>query len=67
MGAFVFNILAFLNFRITVSPDNLSPIFPNVGFAIVAVLIIEGKTIVGVWVGLFVVANSDYLHKKLEA
>lgn len=52
--AFVFNVLAFLSFRITVSPDNLSPIFPDVGFALAAVLIIGRKGIAGVWVGSFV-------------
>ena len=52
--AFVFNVLAFLSFRITVSPDNLAPIFPDVGFALAAVLIIGRKAIAGVWVGSFV-------------
>ena len=52
--AFIFNVLAFLSFRITVSPDNLSPIFPDVGFALAAVLIIGRKAIVGVWIGSFV-------------
>jgi integral membrane sensor domain MASE1 len=52
--AFVFNVLAFLSFRITVSPDNLSPIFPDVGFALAAILIIGRKAIVGVWIGSFV-------------
>jgi len=52
--AFVFNVLAFLSFRITVSPDNLSPIFPDIGFALAAVLIIGRKAITGVWVGSFV-------------
>jgi len=52
--AFVFNVLAFLSFRITVSPDNLSPIFPDVGFALAAVLIIGRKAISGVWIGSFV-------------
>ncbi|PKB17515.1 MASE1 domain-containing protein [Flavobacterium sp. 5] len=52
--AFVFNALAFLSFRITVSPDNLSPIFPDVGFALAAVLIIGRKAIAGVWLGSFV-------------
>lgn len=52
--AFVFNALAFLSFRITVSPENLSPIFPDVGFALAAVLIIGRKTIIGVWIGSFV-------------
>lgn len=52
--AFVFNVLAFLSFRITVSPDNLSPIFPDVGFALAAVLIIGRKALLGVWVGSFV-------------
>ena len=54
MVAFVFNILAFLSFRITVSPDNLSPIFPDVGFALAAVLIVGRKALLGVWVGSFV-------------
>jgi|GEM_PF-3495210 len=52
--AFVFNVLAFLSFRITVSPDNLSPIFPDVGFALAALLIIGRKAIIGVWIGSFV-------------
>ncbi|HEU4790065.1 MAG TPA: MASE1 domain-containing protein, partial [Flavobacterium sp.] len=52
--AFVFNVLAFLSFRITVSPDNLSPIFPDVGFALAAILIIGRKAITGVWIGSFV-------------
>ncbi|HSD08709.1 MASE1 domain-containing protein [Flavobacterium sp.] len=52
--AFVFNVLAFLSFRITVSPDNLSPIFPDVGFALAAVLIIGRKALLGVWAGSFV-------------
>lgn len=52
--AFVFNVLAFLSFRITVSPDNLSPIFPDVGFALAAMLIIGRKAIVGVWIGSFI-------------
>lgn len=52
--AFVFNVLAFLSFRITVSPDNLSPIFPDVGFALAATLIIGRKVITGVWIGSFV-------------
>ena len=52
--AFVFNILAFLSFRITVSPDNLSPIFPDVGFALAALLIVGRKAIAGVWIGSFV-------------
>jgi integral membrane sensor domain MASE1 len=52
--AFVFNVLAFLSFRITVSPDNLSPIFPDVGFALAAVLIVGRKALIGVWVGSFV-------------
>lgn len=52
--AFVFNVLAFLSYRITVSPDNLSPIFPDVGFALAAVLIIGRRAIAGVWVGSFV-------------
>lgn len=52
--AFVFNVLAFLSFRITVSPDNLSPIFPDVGFALAALLIIGRKAIAGVWIGSFV-------------
>ncbi|QKJ64743.1 MASE1 domain-containing protein [Flavobacterium sp. M31R6] len=43
-----------MSFRITVSPDNLSPIFPDVGFALAAVLIIGRKAIVGVWIGSFV-------------
>ncbi|PZX92993.1 hypothetical protein DOS84_14090 [Flavobacterium aquariorum] len=52
--AFVFNVLAFLSFRITISPDNLSPIFPDVGFALAAMLIIGRKAIVGVWIGSFI-------------
>lgn len=52
--AFVFNVLAFLSFRITVSPDNLSPIFPDVGFALAVVLIIGRKALIGVWIGSFV-------------
>lgn len=52
--AFIFNVLAFLSFRITVSPDNLSPIFPDVGFALAAVLIVGRKAIAGVWIGSFV-------------
>src|SRR6188768_219450 len=52
--AFVFNVLSFLSFRITVSPDNLSPIFPDVGFALAAILIIGRKAITGVWIGSFV-------------
>ncbi|REG90838.1 MASE1 domain-containing protein [Flavobacterium aquicola] len=52
--AFTFNALAFLSFRITVSPDNLSPIFPDVGFALAAVLIVGRKAIGGVWIGSFV-------------
>ncbi|WP_348798775.1 MASE1 domain-containing protein [Flavobacterium adhaerens] len=51
--AFVFNALAFLSFRITVSPDNLSPIFPDVGFAFAAVLIVGYKSLYGVWLGSF--------------
>jgi len=52
--AFIFNVLAFLSFRITVSPDNISPIFPDVGFALAAVLIIGRKALIGVWLGSFV-------------
>lgn len=52
--AFVFNVLAFLSFRITVSPDNLSPIFPDVGFALAALLMIGRRAIAGVWAGSFV-------------
>lgn len=52
--AFVFNVLAFLSFRITVSPDNLSPIFPDIGFALAAVLIVGNRALIGVWIGSFV-------------
>lgn len=52
--AFIFNILAFLSFRITVSPENLSPIFPDIGFALAAVLILGRKALIGVWFGSFV-------------
>ena len=52
--AFVFNVLAFLSYRITVSPDNLLPIFPDVGFALAAVLIVGRKALTGVWIGSFI-------------
>lgn len=52
--ALVYNILAFLSFRITVSPDNISPIFPEAGFALAAVLIMGRKTLIGIWIGSFI-------------
>lgn len=52
--ALVYNILAFLSFRITVSPDNISPIFPEAGFALAAVLIIGRRALIGIWAGSFV-------------
>jgi integral membrane sensor domain MASE1 len=52
--AFVFNVLSFLSYRITVSPDNLLPIFPDVGFALATVLIVGRKALIGVWTGSFI-------------
>ena len=52
--ALVYNILAFLSFRITVSPDNISPIFPEAGFALAAVIIMGRKALIGIWTGSFV-------------
>ena len=52
--ALVYNILAFLSFRITVSPDNLSPIFPEAGFALAAVLITGRRALIGIWIGSFI-------------
>lgn len=52
--ALVYNILAFLSFRITVSPDNISPIFPEAGFALAAVLITGRRALIGIWIGSFI-------------
>lgn len=52
--ALVYNILAFLSFRITVSPENISPIFPAAGFALAAILIAGYRGLIGIWVGSFI-------------
>jgi len=52
--AFVYNVLAFLSFRITVSPENISPIFPEAGFALAAIIIIGRNALIGIWVGSFI-------------
>src|SRR6187402_603926 len=52
--ALVYNILAFLSFRITVSPENISPIFPAAGFALAATIIAGYRSLIGIWVGSFI-------------
>ena len=52
--ALVYNVLAFLSYRITVSPDNISPIFPEAGFALAAVIIAGQRALIGIWIGSFI-------------
>jgi integral membrane sensor domain MASE1 len=52
--AFIYNVLAYLSFLITVSPDNISPIYTAAGFALAAVLITGRKALIGIWIGSFV-------------
>ncbi|MGL2986537.1 MASE1 domain-containing protein [Flavobacterium sp. RSSA_27] len=54
--AFIYNALAFISYQITVTPDNIAPIYPAAGFALASVLIMGRKTLIGIWVGS-IVAN----------
>jgi integral membrane sensor domain MASE1 len=52
--AFIYNALAFISYQITVTPDNIAPIYPAAGFALASVLIMGRKTLIGIWIGSFV-------------
>ena len=54
--AFIYNALAFISYQITVTPDNIAPIYTAAGFALASVLIMGRKTLIGIWIGS-VVAN----------
>ena len=53
---FIYNALAFISYQITVTPDNIAPIYTAAGFALASVLIMGRKTLIGIWIGS-VVAN----------
>lgn len=54
--AFIYNALAFISYQITVTPDNIAPIYPAAGFALASVLIMGRTSLIGIWIGS-VVAN----------
>ncbi len=48
--------------QITTTPGNLSPVFPDMGIALAAVLIVGRVALIGVWIGSFITNVSAFYH-----
>ena len=60
--AVVYALVAKAAIHVAVLPGNISPVFPDLGIALAAVLIFGRIALCGVWLGAFVVNAISFLH-----
>ncbi|HBF34830.1 TPA: hypothetical protein DDW35_09740, partial [Candidatus Sumerlaeota bacterium] len=65
--AAVYAVVAKLSFLLTISPGNISPIFPAAGVALAAVMILERNALIGIWLGSSVANGLSFFDGSVSA
>lgn len=60
-------ITANVSFLLTISPGNISPVFPAAGLALAAAILLGRKALVGVWLGSFVANTLSFVDGTVSS